>query len=278
MKIAVAAVLALSATPAAAERTIELVPTCVAIDPEHDELAEAARPHARLLLARALEREEVLVVEAGCTETVVLSHQRDGELVHVRVRTGSEQRTRLASLRDDMFEVYAGLARALHEVPAPRPRLAEVFEPAAEVPPAPIARRMFHVRLGAAILDGTGGLAYAAGVRSGRATAVDAAFTFVDAREGTRGPRSAGFRLQALRFANPDGDASLYAGGGGSLGLVTVDERDPGGGFALDGAIGIEWRRRAARRCSLEVGLTLPLYKVGDAYPMALALGFGIGM
>lgn len=120
--IVVSTVLALvsaAAVPAAAERTIELVPTCVAVDAVRDELAPAMRPGARMLLVRTLERLDQLIVDSDCVETVTLTHDRDGQDVIVRIersrsgREGSVGREVRVAMREDMRSTYQHLARAL---------------------------------------------------------------------------------------------------------------------------------------------------------------------
>ena len=53
-------------------------------------------------------------------------------------------------------------------------------------------------------------------------------------------------------------------------------EEDSASGIRLDDVIGIEWNRASETRWSVETGLALPLYSVGDSYPASfnLMLGF----
>jgi hypothetical protein len=344
MKIVLAAAL-LAATPAFAEPTIELVPTCVAIDSAHDELPAAQREHARLLLVRALERQDQLIVEAGCQETIELSHQRDGANVVVRIAGPRARRKLTVSAQEDMLEIYRRMTKSLLEAsvpasePAPRAQPRPVEAPAvAEAPSAepgsveapavaeapsttpamvdgfddaptrtpalgdpsdtpsaegsedavPTRQRLWYTRFGFASIGGMGGISFVTGWRRGsRANVVDVGFAFV-AGDGDPGnsASSASVRVQGLHYASPASRSSAYLGGGGSLGITSIDVQrygelpmqESGGGVQLEGTLGYEWNRTGSHRFSVEANLGLPLYNIGETYPVAFVASFGIGM
>ena len=111
MKTAAVIALVLASSVAVAE-SIVIVPTCVEIDPARDQLPESQRETARMLVVRALEQAEQLVVETGCQETIRLSHRTDGTLVTVQIENGRAQETMVVHAAD-LPATYKVLVAAL---------------------------------------------------------------------------------------------------------------------------------------------------------------------
>ena len=325
MKTVLAAAALLVATPAFAQPTIELVPTCVAIDGEHDELPEAQREHARLLLVRTLERQDQLIVEAGCEETIELSHQRDGANVVVRLAGPRARRRLTVSAQEDMLEIYGRMVKSLLEAPVPpaqpsepaprtepaiaeppstTPAIIEPFDDAPTTTPAlghpsdtpsaegsedavAMRQRLWYARFGFASIAGMGGMSFVTGWRRGsRANVVDVGFAFVSGEDAGDRVSSASVRVQGLHYASPASRSSAYLGGGGSLGITSLDIHRDGqltmqesnGGVQLDGTLGYEWNRTGSHRFSVEANLGLPLYTIGETYPACFVASFGVAM
>ncbi len=303
MKIAAAVVLLLAARPALAESTIELVPTCVTIDDARDELPTAERPAARALLVRALERQDQLIVESDCARTIELWHERDGKNVIVHLRTTDRARKLTVSADDQMIDVYARMATSLLaapttvEPPAAAPVPAASIEPLepppppsdstppseldapSAPPPASLEGHVWYARLGVGALAGVGGAGVIGGVRIYSAAAT---FDLSGVLMGTDEASSKLLRAQALHMYQPGDDSSGYIGGGLSAASVEVGSpmdgsRMTGGGVQLEGTVGFELHRRQATRIVFEANLSLPLFSVGDDYPLALLASVGWG-
>lgn len=85
---------------AAAEGELTLTPSCAEIDASRDTLPAAEREAARKQLDRILQGLDLLVVETGCVDHYVLSHEREGNDAIVRItgpagtRRGRNPKTR----------------------------------------------------------------------------------------------------------------------------------------------------------------------------------------
>ena len=276
----------LLATPALAQPTIELVPTCVKIDVENDELPAAERETARLLLVRALERQERLVVETGCEDTVELSHQLDGRDMIVRMRNAIARRKLTVSVKAEMSEVYARVARSLYEPepaqdPEPSPAAytqPEVYEAPAVESSVPVNTRLWYLQLGLGTLGRVSAVSSTWGIRRGSNRTVADIAVIATSADSDR--TSLALRGQVLRYVHPEAESSAFLGGGASLGTASYSgskymERAWGSGARLDGTAGFEWNRSSSTRYSVEASLALPLYTVGDGYPATFAFTLG---
>jgi hypothetical protein len=287
MKTVALAVL-LAASPAFAEPTIELVPTCVVIDAELDQLPEAERPAARLLLVRALERLDQLIVETGCQDTITVSHQRDGESLHVRLANSHARRKLRVSVREEMLEVYGRMGKALIEASAPAPEVAsspiEDYSAAPEIEtpavtayvaeePAPLDAGTWYAQLGIGAHNGDNGTNLAFGYRYGHRYKLDLGMSIT----GSDASTTFAFRGQVLKHRSPDAPTSAYYGMGLSYASTEVTMGDSGSGTRLESTVGIELGRTRSRRFYLESNLAIPFYEVGNHVPLALVASFGAG-
>ncbi len=118
MKTAAIAALLVATTSVADADEITLVPTCVEIDEAADQLPAGERPAARMLVMRALERADLLVVDTGCVDTYSLSHERDGAKVIVRMRTARGARKITIGVQADMAATYTKMIESLRQAPA----------------------------------------------------------------------------------------------------------------------------------------------------------------
>ena len=286
MKLAALAVLLVSA-PAVAQPTVELVPTCVEIDAAHDDLPEAERPAARLLLVRALERLDQLIVVTGCRDTIVLSHVVAGERVQVRLANAREQRRLTVSVRGDMLEVYGRIARSLLEPQvadsafddaSARPvqdYTAASIETTAAYEPVPLKAGTWYALFGLGIHDGAAGKGFAFGYRYGGRWKLDLGVSFAGGDSSTTA-----LRAQLLKLRTPNDRSSVYYGMGVSLAsteLQMSSGASNGGGARIESTLGIELGRTSRKRLYLESNLSVPLYLAGERYPIALVTSFGAG-
>jgi len=305
MKLVAIAVLLAAAAPAFAESsTIELAPTCVEIDASLDQLLELERANARILLVRALERAEQLVVETGCTETVTLSHVRDAQTVIVRIKNSRTKRKLTVGLKEDMSEVYDRMVASLLE-PVVEESPAEVEAPplSTEELRRPVPHTMpnvdespedtkdlsdsshWYVMLGFAGQVG-GGQALIGGYRrnmGGMALDLGLAWLSTDRDDGN-GATSVAVRGRLLRVSSPRSSTSFYWGAGFGLAAVNTDRMsfdtgdDGGGGAQFEVALGWELRRASALRWYIEGGYSKPLFDIGaDSAPSAVTAALGVG-
>ncbi|MDQ3337020.1 MAG: hypothetical protein M4D80_17805 [Myxococcota bacterium] len=291
MKTVALAVL-LAASPAFAEPTIELVPTCVAIDTELDQLPEAERPAARLLLVRALERLDQLIVETGCQDTITVSHQRDGESLHVRLANAHARRKLTVSVRDEMLEIYARMGKTLIEAsaPAPAPPAAALdpiedytaAAPAIETPavtafeaepPAQLKPGTWYAQFGLGVHDSEGGKGFAFGYRYGHRYKLDLGMSIT----GSDASMTTALRGQVLKHKTPDARTSVYYGMGLSYASTEMTMSDSSGA-RIESTVGVELGRSRSSRFYLESNLSVPLYDVAGNYPVAFVASFGVGL
>lgn len=281
MKILVAALLLAAPALADDSTTIEIVPTCVTIDVEHDALLDAERADARERLVRALELQDRLVVTDGCQDTITLWHERVEDAVVVHLRSSLGARKLRVSIDADVYATYARMARALYEAPPPvveaRPAAALYEVPQSDVPGS---TRNWYYRLGYGSLGDAGALAIVVGYRSGSsATVADISFALMRSNAAEVQRRSSSLRGQVLRFSRPQSASSIYWGGGASFASSTYEIENmttTESGMQLEGTLGFEWNRDSDWRFSLESNLGLPFYSVGDRYPASLAISFGV--
>ena len=279
----VALVLLLIASPAIAEPTIELVPTCVEIDVTRDQLPEAERPAARLLLVRALERLDQLIVETGCKETITLSHVHDTGSIDVRIASSQQRRKLTVSIKADMLEVYGRIGKALLEPPPPPPTIddAPVETPAitASEPEEPllVSPSTWYAMMGLGIHDGDGGKGFSLGFRYGaNHWKGDVAMSVTTGGGST----TTSFRAQALRLGTPHAWSSAYYGMGLSYATTEVTMSSgvsDSSGMRIESTIGAELGRSGGSRIYLEGNLSIPLYDVADSYPVAFVASLGAG-
>jgi hypothetical protein len=280
MKLA-ALVVFLAAAPAFAEPTIELAPTCVEIDATHDELPEAERPAARLLLVRALERLDLLIVETGCRETITISHMHDGGSVHVRLANSHARRKLTVSIREDMLEVYGRMGKSLLAPPAEP--VAAPIEPietpavtAYEPEPVVLKPGSWYVLVGLGVHDDGGGKGISFGYRYGHQYKLDLGMSIT----GSDGSTTTAFRGQVLKMKTPAEAMSVYYGMGVSYAstelMMSSGVRDASGA-RIESTGGVELARSRSRRLYVEGNLSIPLYEVAGNYPVAFVASIGAG-
>jgi len=132
LRLALILVLSFAGTAIADPRKIELSPVCAEVAADHLR-NEASRAAARRLLVRTLEREDLLVVDTGCVETIRLRHdQRDGSVI-VWIESPRGHLARSAKL-SELPDVYRALVRSL--LATPMPVLLRPMERSAIAPPA----------------------------------------------------------------------------------------------------------------------------------------------
>ncbi|MBA3393470.1 MAG: hypothetical protein H0T89_12545 [Deltaproteobacteria bacterium] len=287
MKTAAIAALLVATTSVADADEITLVPTCVEIDEAGDQLPVGERPAARLLVVRALERADLLVVETGCVDTYSVSHARDGASVIVRMRTARGARKLTVPVRADMAATYARMLESLRREPTPpTPERAPSWDGSPEVADGPPSSRLADVdrfdeaplppfprtdgaydassadpltgnqgiwygRVGFGSVAGMNGSSVAAGVRYGSPRRVVDVSLVVGGSEDaqTRGGVTA-VKFQVLQFASPAAHHSPFYGGGLSLGHITRQDGDGsfhGTGPQAEVTVGYDLGRAANR-------------------------------
>ena len=282
----VALVALVLAAPALAQPTVEVVPTCVVADDAQ-----------RMILVRALERLDQLIVETGCRDTITLTEEVDGERVILRLANATSKRKLTIAATDDRAINYARMAKSLLD---PEPEPAPVVTPIEEYPtetPAistpsslpqvdevPSAeevpmRSAFYGMLGV----GTG-MALTLGYRTGHRTKLDLAWQIIGDEGRGAQMTTVAMRAQLLRVSKPDARSTFYAGGGlsfASTERLMSDSSSPSaqeGGVRLESTLGFELGRTKSRVFYLEAAGALPLYNVGDDYPITFVLSAGAGM
>jgi hypothetical protein len=313
MKTAAAFVLACSLSRlASADDAIVLHRTCVEIDAETDGLAQPDREHALALVQRVLEREDLLVVTTGCTETYVLSHQREGDRYVIRLRNSAGKRRMTTPELVELSDKYTRMARSLIEAKAvklqpppplvPEPTAAEpaVARPtAAPLPtayasdtsdtPEPTEARkpsLWYSLLGFQV---SGGVAVTAGYRRHYdSVTLDIALGIRGSDTGSRGTSLGGKLLGNKRVSEK---TSLYAGGGLSVGTMETGDGEAysathqyywGGGMGADFAAGVQSGGPRGTQFLAQFELKLPFYEVGNnngetTYVAAAMLSAGLG-
>jgi hypothetical protein len=283
----------------AEEPVVVLAPACAEVVASGDVLAEPELAAARVLLAHALERENLLVVDTGCNDHFRITHVRSGARWIVRLAGPHATRGLVVDELDGLAEAYAQLVHAVLFVPPPAPaadrveaRDAAAIEPesgdvpavapvAADDAPAPVAAAswgMYYVRTGGGSIAGGGsGSSGAVGyrLRSG-AIAGDLAFVTTTADRGS----SVALSASALHYLQPAAPTSIYVGGGLGLGgseLQIGDRRYSGDGFQVGLSLGAELKATDHWRLFVQGDATLPLYQLDGVYPAAIALSFGAG-
>jgi len=64
-----------------AKTVVTITPVCVELDLERDTLRDEERTTAKRILERVLERENLLVLDTGCSERYRISHERSSERI-----------------------------------------------------------------------------------------------------------------------------------------------------------------------------------------------------
>lgn len=288
MKTALVLAVLLAAVPAAAQPIVEVVPTCVE--------ADAAQ---RTFLVRALERLELLIVETGCRDTITLTEEVEGDRVVVRLANSEAKRKMKVRATDDRIAIYTAMAKSLLAPPEPESEPTPAASPIEEYPTASTyrpelpqvdavapedfvpMRSAFYAMLGV----GTG-VSMTLGYRTGHRTKFDLAWQII----GDDGPESGSkmttvaMRAQIIRVAKPDARSTFYAGGGLSLASTeramqySSSPSAQEGGVRLESTLGFELGRSKSHVFYLEAAGALPLYNVGDTYPVTFVISAGAGM
>ena len=290
-------------------RVRELVPTCVAIDADHDALSAEDRVGAVRTLARVLEQAELLVVETGCVDTYTLRHERspEGLVVHVRGPRGArrlhakEVAALGATYREAVYSLFAtsaspaALPPPVAETNEPAmPRVAQTSEPAApattDTPTDPSARvpaaggLLWYGALGIApVAHADAATSFGGGLREEHAgVLIDIGFDVLSSGDGSRSVRADRFGARVVRVLRPDAAASPYIGAGLALGSTRIEGQyamASGSGLEATAVFGFDLvRDHRGARLFTELAVVAPFYELSDATwtPSAL-LRVGVG-
>jgi hypothetical protein len=303
---------------AEAPRTVELAPTCVAIDPA-DTLSPAERADATRALTRVLEEQDLLVVDTGCRDTYTLGHERagDGLVIHVRGPHGAVRlrvvspallehayRRAVRNLLDTAITVttqpqpaapldpYADVAGAPQPAPAVAPPAFATVDTLAEQPAPRVRARggLWYAMLGVApMVHADAATAVAFGYRYERAGIdFDAGLQLFTTGDGSQMSHGNRFGVRGLRLATPANANSFYVGGGLMLGSTQIDTQATswsGGGAEAIGTVGVEMLRdQRGTHLFAEVDVIAPLYELdnvmtGDAeWSPSVMFSIGLGL
>jgi hypothetical protein len=298
-----------AASPASADDVITLQPTCAAIDETRDTLTPEQRTAALARVSRALMDANVLVVEQGCTDPFVLSHEKDGDRSIVRLAAsgvalrvadpGAHDRDRAyARLVERLLEKREEAAGeqtkqdAAQEASAPARDTVAVVEAAAadrvepsnapqldvEAPYVPeTGVRKDNVFYGKLLVGN-----YGSGVAVGVTIPLKPTLAFDVSAGGTGGDQKdmAFVGARVFGYRDPELSSSLYYGGGLSLAGQT-DRGSDGSGLRLEAALGVALNRTKQTRFFLEGSAGIPLYDMtggdGESYEPTFMLSFGVG-
>jgi hypothetical protein len=255
---------------------------CTRIDEAHDTLAPAERASVLLLLANALERERLHVVDSPCETTYVLSHVRLGETIFVTLDIPDRRLQGTAIGLDDLPNLYSQMARAIR-TGSPIGSLRVIDRTnvtrAQDRPSRRLASDRFgYARLGYGAVFGDTAYAVPAlgfGYRAEfDAVAMDVsffnyAFTSSTGYYGAYKNASGGslLKLAMLHFADRTANASPYIGAGASWGTTNFDDRASyWSGSGLQGELigGYEVGRASSVKLFVQADATLPFYRVAS--------------
>lgn len=313
---ALAPLLVLAAASPARAGTIELVPTCVAVDGK-DTLAPLERAQALTMLRHVLEEQDLLVVDTGCVDTYTLLHLRDGDQMIVHVRGPSGGRKLHVTGMADLPSAYERMVRALREqppapsspiVPPPATDLEQpyptaigpsVVEPVEPVEPVeaveepattPYSHNVFYAQLG---IGGMGGAdtprSFSLGYRRELdGNLFDGAFTGFGSGSGMQSVSGQRFIAKVLHELTPEQASSFYIGGGLGVSGSTIQleySAYSGSGLEAVATAGVDLLRdNRGVRLFLQADAILPLYKMQSdsaseteyAGTFMVSLGFGL--
>ena len=254
---------------------------CIRIDTAHDTLSPVERTAARRMLANALEREGVRVVDGACDTPYVLAHARLGDTIGVTLDGPFGHREGTAIGADDLPHLYSQMARSIVlNAPIGSVRVIDRTNVtrAQDLPPRRLASDRFgYARLGYASVfaDGTyGAPAFGFGYRA-EFDHVAADVSFFNYALSNSGSSYYGsyrnatvgslLKLEGLYFPNPTANASPYFGGGMSWGGTDVSHGTTyWSGMGLQGELtaGYELGRASSVKIFLQADAILPFYRV----------------
>jgi len=267
--------------PQAAAQAAPGARVCLAIDEARDMFSPEERHEALILVARQFEQSGRRVVQTECDARYALSHVRLGDTILVTLTGAGEHRDAKASGMNDLLGVYIQLVRAIltgSSVGA----MNVIDRTNVTVAQADVKRvgidSFGYARLGYASLLGAGGShlpAFGFGYRAELDSfALDVSFLnqqlpTYNAVYGAPGGFAGSFiKLEALHFARPRSNDSMYCGGGLSWGATsgggssTASSYSSWNGSGLQGELtaGYEMPRATELRLFFQADATLPFY------------------
>ncbi len=283
---------------------------CVQIDTERDTLQEPERAAARTLFMRALEvnGQPVSTARGGtpCSTVYWLYNVRLGSSVSSVVAGPQGTRTATARVIEDLPNVYDQMVRSLLSgVPMTNSSgaLTRSNVTAAQAAPRRAeADSLWYARVGYGLTAGggsTAGPAIGFGYRH-ELDQLGIDFSFVNLTfahsDSTTGSGNASIsgswaRLLAYFFVNPEGNSTVYAGGGLSWGGSAVSSGGgtySGSGLQGELSLGVELLRASSIRLFVQADATLPFYRStadfggvtgasGSRYTPTFVIAFGGG-
>jgi len=308
----VAATLVLATSVAAAEPAADLAlaSVCAEIDAARDVLPPTERAVAQLRLARALQDADVLVVDHGCTEHYVLSHEQDGDDFIVRLVGPAGVRRARNPERDALPRAYERLVIALldaQEEAAEAARLAQeeaneaaeaaLAEQAASarpevatteptdttyadatamqtdfdvVPPEPASTVKLDALFYVQLHAGSFGAGFGIGVRFAVSPAVAVDLSLAGAGGDDSDLVETSAKVLGYRF--PEASSSSYFGGGIGFGSQTSYEMESSG-MSLHGTAGYGFNRTQSFRMFVQGDLGIPLYSGAPTLMFSVGAG-----
>jgi hypothetical protein len=293
-------VLMTSGLAAADERPTELVPSCADVDLKRDTLTPELRVRATQQLTRVLEREQLLVVTAGCVDHYVVSHEHvDGVLVVRIAGPHGSRRMRNGSL-GELSTMYARMVASLLEPPPPEPEAKTEPEATAEpepesddeagnavedsadaavetaaaerypadpgetaidaVPPDEAQARPDRIIYGPVLLGSLGG-GWGIGYR--RASTEHLVMDFSVTGVSRDDAEAVAFAAEALYVPHPRESWTPYVGGGLSV-ATQSDAMETGSGFRAELTAGISFARTGTFRWFAQIDSALPMFSQHD--------------
>ncbi|MEZ4270753.1 MAG: hypothetical protein R3C68_04775 [Myxococcota bacterium] len=270
--------------------------TCVVVDQQHDQLGDAERLSAGLILTETLREEGIEVATAPCSDAYVVYHIRLGEKITVVMAHGERRRRAESASVEDLPQLYSQMIRAiisdtpvgneLHAV-----KRSNVVE--AQANPKRIkADSLWYLSLGPILTlgeDVNPGSQFTFGYRYElNSFGVDASISL--GAHNINNDES-GFiwtvpKLMGLYFFDPESNGTFYLGGGLSWGGVSnIDKNEDFDGSGLQGelALGYELLRTSSLRMFIQANATLPFYRGSEdggdeRYTPTFGIAFGIGL
>ncbi|HUI49097.1 MAG TPA: hypothetical protein VL119_10395 [Acidimicrobiia bacterium] len=264
-------------------------PVCLSIDEQRDMLSPEERRGAIVALGGALAKNDVEVVAAGCTASLVLFDVRLGESITAYLATPRGTISGRVSKIDELPLLYDQLAHAyVTGTPMGEQNVdrTNVTSDQAAPPRRIVADAAVYFRLGYGAVTGnvhSEDPALGLGLRR----ELDHFAIDVSLLNAVAWTSYDFIRLGGMWFQAPEASESLYLGMGIGFGGTFLDGQDKTG---LDGTLvlGYEILRASTLRVFVEAAATLPFYRVpvtgadgslgaqwSPAFSLALGMGFG---
>lgn len=275
---------------------------CVKIDTERDNLPEADRSAARMVLLETLEKEGIEVdrTDQMCTETYILYNLKLGKTISVTLKGPNGERNARASMIDELPHTYSQMVKSLLS-DQPMSTSSESLDRTNATSDQMSPRRaqadsIWYAKLGygSAIGDELHlGPVFGVGWRYELdKIGIDASFfnlqIGVDSDKGELtgegGINGSWAKLMVLYFFDPLANSSFYLAGGVSWGGTAIKESDrsyTGSGLQGEIGLGVELLRASSIRLFTAIDATLPFYysycSGNSKYTPTLSLVFGVG-